>query len=507
MRYSPGLNGIAQKLRDVIAAHNLPMGQTDEGKDWCIKALHPSDPTTVVRGIPDRSALPSVFMGYQSTQVIESPDVNKPWEADIVLLPSPVCFSAIQSSTTDGVSFNHTNHANVQLAGTTFDQKYSAWKNMAQRWRLAYAAATVYFDAPATANQGTVVVAQYAMRPSLFPPVSVTQVDGDGVPHEGLHRYSRMLSTYTEADWARGPVAQSMPSSYFGNARDGAYIPMKLTETCQDWIGEEQDTQMGGLCLNTPLPSGPKMDGPAFFGPFYSGDTPPYGNPIDVLKFPYWDPALGTTIRQIGNAAIGGLASVENKSLMLDAGILGTLVAGTTVPYLDPNIASVSFRNLDKAARITIFYRYGWELQVQPGSVLTPQQRLSPRHDPVALDAYFAIAREMKDAYPEEYNSFGKIWDVISQVGRTVLPGLFALNPLVGSAAKAVLAAGDALRKRAQKGLETGKNPPSPADAAIATQVIKSSAPRTVTLPLSVIRAGGAGKSQQGKAAARRSRK
>lgn len=457
MRLLPGLNGIAQKLRDVIAAHNLPLGVTDEGKDWCIKALHPSDPTTVVRGIPDRSALPSVFMGYQSTQVIEAPDPTKNWETELTLLPSPVCFSAIQSSSTDGVSFAHTNHSNAQLAGTTFASKYAAWKALAQRWRLAYAAATVYFDAPATANQGTVVAAQYVMRPSVYPPSQSGIINGEGVLLTGEREYTRDLVCYTEADWARGPVAQSMPSSYFGNARDGVYMPMKLTETCQDWIGEEMDGQMGGLILNTPLPSGPAQ-GTEAFQPFYAGEGP-YAAPISVLKFPYWDPVLATTIRTVGTSD----------------GAVGTLTYGTTVPHLDPNIATMSFRNLDKAARITVFYRYGWEIQVQPGSVLTPQQKLSPRYDAVALDAYFAIAREMKDAYPESYNGFGKIWDVISEIGKTVLPVLSTINPLIGIAGRAVIGAGDALRKRAKKGLESGKNPPSPADAALAMDVIKKS--------------------------------
>jgi hypothetical protein len=76
-------------------------------------------------------------------------------------------------------------------------------------------------------------------------------------------------------------------------------------------------------------------------------------------------------------------------------------------------------------------------------------------HDQVALDTYFAIARELKDAYPADYNDLGKIWDAISAASKKALPFLkkvpgFSIPAnLIGG----VVTAGDWMRK-------AGKTPP-----------------------------------------------
>jgi hypothetical protein len=49
----------------------------------------------------------------------------------------------------------------------------------------------------------------------------------------------------------------------------------------------------------------------------------------------------------------------------------------------------------------------------------------------MALDAYYAISRELKDAYPADYNDLGKIWDVIKKAAVNTLP-LLRHVPYVG---------------------------------------------------------------------------
>jgi hypothetical protein len=73
-------------------------------------------------------------------------------------------------------------------------------------------------------------------------------------------------------------------------------------------------------------------------------------------------------------------------------------------------------------------------------------------YDCRALDTYFAIARELKDAYPADYNDLGKIWDIISRVGKKVLPVLKVMpGPIaqgIATTAGGAIGLGDAVRAK-----------------------------------------------------------
>jgi len=57
---------IAMKLKSLINGRTEKLGSTPTGSDWCLKALHPADPLTEVRGVPDQSSVPSVFLNFQT---------------------------------------------------------------------------------------------------------------------------------------------------------------------------------------------------------------------------------------------------------------------------------------------------------------------------------------------------------------------------------------------------------------------------------------------------------
>jgi len=99
---------------------------------------------------------------------------------------------------------------------------------------------------------------------------------------------------------------------------------------------------------------------------------------------------------------------------------------------------------------MSIYVRCGFEIQVPAGSLYSPQLKMSPPHDAVAIENYFQIARQLKDAYPADYNDLGKIWDVISGAAKAVAPFLSAI-PVAGPALAAglplVAGAGDAVRR------------------------------------------------------------
>lgn len=107
---------------------NLPMGSTESGKAWCIKALHPSDPLTEVRGVPDESSMSTVFLNYQSTFTLQPPGVAEPtWSFDAALLPHPVNFLTTQKSYSSGATPSSTSFLNAQLTGSTHTDKFATF--------------------------------------------------------------------------------------------------------------------------------------------------------------------------------------------------------------------------------------------------------------------------------------------------------------------------------------------------------------------------------------------
>jgi hypothetical protein len=59
---------------------------------------------------------------------------------------------------------------------------------------------------------------------------------------------------------------------------------------------------------------------------------------------------------------------------------------------------------------------------VQPGTSLVSFAKVSPPYDPVAITEYYRLSRELKDAYPAEYNDLGKLWDVVKKAASFVSP-------------------------------------------------------------------------------------
>jgi len=390
---------MSQRLRTHIDTFKREYGDTKDGADWCVKALHPSDPATEIRGIPDQTAVPTLLMNYQTTATI-SPNVaaTGTWNFDSVLLPHPLQFMHItqyDSVTPAGVDVDL---LNTQIDGATHADKWTSFAALAQRWRLAYMSVTVYQDGPDLANQGTIVVAQA--------PVNGKKTFVSYIP--GSTYSSVQVLSYTSEDLPSFTSTQSMPNAYFNRSREGAYVPLKLTDTTQDWFSQEDATAVASSLTN-PVGKSAWMNIPII-------DTPAYPftglQPLFINQFGYFGEA--------------------------------------TSPLLQSNWAYICARNLSVQTSYSFYIRCGIEMMVSPSSSLAPQLKLSPSYDAKALETYFAIARELKDAYPADYNDLGKIWKVISSAVKRVAP-MVKMIPVPGvaqlaGAAEGVAQAGDAIR-------------------------------------------------------------
>jgi len=239
----------SQKLKAVISGYGLPFGATTTGADWCVKALHPSDPMTEIRGIPDHSAVPSLLMNYQSTFTLSpTPGATGTWSFDASLMPHPVNFMYLNLVDSNNPVGLESNFMNQQLDGVTHFDKYLSFRAMVQRWRLAYMSVTCYQDGPDLANQGSIVVCQAPVMPADYNWNAHSNLPGAQITSWP------MTSVYTSEDHPSFTTSQSMPNAYYGRSREGAYVPLKLTETCQDWVSDAN--RVG---VTTVLPSLPNQ--------------------------------------------------------------------------------------------------------------------------------------------------------------------------------------------------------------------------------------------------------
>lgn len=406
-----------QKLKTHIQSKNMALGDTQSGADWCLKALHPADPIVEVRGIPDRSAVPSVLMNYQSVFTLAPPvGATDTWSFNMQMIPHPITFlSYIGTSSLGPMSGTF---RNTQLAGSAspWEAYYILSRSIATRWRLAYMSTTVYQDGPDLANQGTIAVCQKPVQFHRFSTPNI--VTGAGYTPTSAGGFHDTLA-YETRDLPNFDVTQAMPNAYFGRSKEGAYIPLKLTKTSQKWFSATDGIR---IVDDANLISGP------------NGTTCQFAPGLPGANiYPFY-----------------GLNETTLNPTNPPSGLLGQ----DYCPPMNDFWADICVSGAAVTTTFKFFVRVGIEMQVEPRSELGPHLKLSPPHDPRALNAYFAIARELKDAYPADYNDLGKIWDVISKALKWVSPALVAIpefGPVIAGATTGIAALGDTISAAVSK--------------------------------------------------------
>lgn len=458
------------------------LGATPTGSDWCLKALHPSDPLVEVRGIPDRSAAPTTFINYQTVTNITAPDFEGAtdadlWSFDASLIPHPVGFMAGSSDRHNypgGVS-TFWEILNSQLTGASHLAKYSEFRELANKWRLAYMSVTIFQDGPDLANQGSIVACQVPVDPietslsgrltSVPPP----PVDGVIYGVDNLQSCKRICSL-RYVDRPDFEVSQAMPNAYFSRSKDGLYMPLKLTKTCQKWHGVHDEMCIGRVGEN------PNQD-LQFFSPSNGVVTLERSDTTGIADWPFLSleragGEVETPSRPDYDAGVPG-----NEYSVLQGGTLQlwpvtTITGESTSAFCNDVWGQISVRNVSPLTSFSVFVRAGFEVQVLPQSALSPYLRLSPPHDALSLDMYYKVARELKDAFPADFNITGKLWDTIKSVASRLRPFAHAISPLLDGMtgvpiSTAALAAAEAyLSKNRIKGGKPGQSRGAAASAA-----------------------------------------
>lgn len=393
-----------------------------------VKALHPSDPITTCSGVPDESSFPTVSVAYQQTFKVTAPslpgDPLTSWGVDFNLMPDVIHMGSMGIVGPTGQTIATQAVLNPQLTGATYSEKFDAFiKLKPVRHRLMYCGVTVTLDAPALANQGTVVACQHAVDPDVFNVVSIVQPapapraeaarsDAAAKPRApalattmSKHLRCFPLGTMISYDQAMG-----MPNTLVGQAKDGVYMPLRLSETSQEWVSLADLSFVGA--------------------PNYSSAAGEYYGDVDYRVFTAANmPDAPTYVMPYASCRAGYVTDTGSP--------FGDLIYRP----LNAEWGYLGFRNLSINSSLSFTIRMGIEAEVLPSSILAPYQKSSPEYDPQALQAYFHISRQLKDAYPADYNDLAKLWGVIKSAAQAAMPFLGALGPYGAVAGAAIPAA------------------------------------------------------------------
>lgn len=328
-------------------------------------------------------------MNFQSVRTISPANTaTGTWSLDMQLIPHPIAFAS--ASKTDSTGTSVFEILNSQLTGVDHVSKFDAFRTTFTKWRLAYASVTIYQDGPDLANQGTVVVCQKPVDPVMLT-AHVGNMDGIfSGPAAQCHCFD-----LSAIDLPNFDASQAMPNSYFGRSREGAYVPLKLTHTHQVWHGPHDNVYQctAGAQQTDPTASNYLQ----LLIPFST-------NPLYQGQYPF------TSLNTLHYYQSGGSA--------------GALAGSPTSNFCNGNWADISFRNLATTTSLSMFFRFGFECQVTPSSLYSPHLKLSPPYDPTAISAYFAVARELKDGFPADFNDLGKIWGAIKDAASALRPAI-----------------------------------------------------------------------------------
>lgn len=391
-------------------------GLTSDGSAWLAKALHPSDSTLTVNGIPTLDAVPSAALNFMTTQTIAAPAAAS-WGCDVLLAPTPLIFGKAIAST--GSAFSSTSAYNTTLgvgsfsdfgaAGRTWHAAASnAWAGNVHAHRLMYACVTATLSSSSTSNEGVVTCAQYSL------PYTTSYVCSNFNLTGPTARSASEVRCYDQNRRSQSQL-QSTAGAVTWDAKRGMYAILKLGTGFDKWVS----TRNGTLCM-------------AFNGlPAADAEWVDTASAFNA----YGAAAASATDVPFGQQATWALGSVAGSGAT-------TAIQYTGRKMMAPpndNVAHLSFVGLDPAATLNLTYRVGFEAVVPPESIYAGQVGSPIPMDQVALKTYFNVSREMMAGYPAEYNIFGalvgtakrllpKALPVLRNVGSTVLRSFTASN-------------------------------------------------------------------------------
>jgi len=444
-------NTLSSTIQELAAKRDIKFGATDQGRAWCLKALHPSDAIVMPTGVPDETNFPVVQTSYNLVYDLATQATGN-WSPTLCIMPdpiAPICYcqdaTVLEPSTWYGVLNSQVGGQDPNSANYTAGREF--FQTAYQKWRMIAMSVTVCQDAAATSNEGTCVAYQSTYTYSKFAaspwqtvsksaidmPLSEEELHKEeevSKPLADLRKFKKSLEKVPEREDRKSigttsatqvyaseqivafhaqeipfqqtdpyVVGSNMPGVYTGKAVDGVYMPIKLNRCALEWKDASDNKMLGSYFDPTTNLGYQEL-------PLTSSAALPY----DCFPF-----GMGTYLNYASSTYVGAPAGYSQA-----------------LKPLNGSFGIISFHNLAQTTNLQVTVRMVLETQVLPASILSSQQSMGPPVDLLAIDNYFAISKLMKDAYPANYNSWDKLIGVIRNVAKVALPALSAVPGIPG---------------------------------------------------------------------------
>lgn len=370
----------------------VPLGETEVGKSWCLKALHPADTNVISSPMPTNETRAIASVGFNQMDLFNMPDSfnpDKPWNLTIYVHRDPVLlysYAMSQTSTEDTLSVVGFVFSRQIGNAATYADAYQAIRTNCERFRLTSHSLTGYFDGASLSDQGHVVLGQ----------TELPRVCAANWKHEQPYNDAGIVMPYTF--YQDPPPSYELllqtTRAYQGNAKDGFYVPSKM-QNLGRWIYTNQAWVLVGTA-----PPGTGAENFRLWKDFAQTETE--GDQLfnDFLSsFPY-------TRRFAGDPAPFVFAQT------------------------DPSLTTIMYTGLSATSSVRLTMRWTMDMIVRPGTVYAPFTRMPPPEDPVSLKMYAEVSRRMDDGYPSRYNNLAALLPVIGKIATMIAPTVL---PRVGN--------------------------------------------------------------------------
>jgi len=406
----------------------LAIGVTGPGRDWVIKAL---DPATVgpAPGIPDCSANQVLRPEYNYRCTIQAPPGAGSWDAYLFFPPGDqnvVVWATAPSSTGSAPTSFGTRlppagaqtgvcvlQPNVVPSGYTNYVPYTGGSpiNAAPRipaynvasMRSQYRSHTIELNAAAVSDQGEVYAGQFPcdIRSSRWQNWDVQTVSS------GLY-YLAGVVDYVPLPLSEAELTLSCRNAYVGRAKDGVYMPIRLSGPVQPFAPTPCETQLGTWNA-TPMSSSTMV-------------TAAQGATVQ------WPHVLFACSNDTaGETALQPLNTSQSDTWVNSGYGNGEWCGDTGLDRC--NVGVVIFRGLSGTsgpfpASLLIKSLIGLEAIPRPTSVDRVFSKTAAMFNPRALEAYYLLANELAPAFPASANALGGLLPILSSAASTLWPAV-----------------------------------------------------------------------------------
>jgi hypothetical protein len=282
---------------------------------------------------------------------------------------------------------------------------------------------TAALVASAVTDQGTVYSAQ-------FPPEGLDC---------GLRAINTSISSVVNTTAFALPLDEDSltllsPKYYTGPAREGVFLPSRLTGPTQPYVAARPARQGSqSIAVQLPLPtkagSAATIAPIGSYGPTVSSYVNQGGHALHTHPvFLVGSPAVPTQLSWVGEFTTG--TEITSNQWAVDSNYDNTNIGVTIFRGLAGSGGGAGF-----SASVMVKVCVGLEVIPTPDSPDRIFTTPATSYDPRAMEAYFAIALELDPAFPARYNSFATILALASTVASRLLPlgraALTTLSPMV----------------------------------------------------------------------------